>query len=76
MGQYSNITYVAIWNMLVIQGATFNLHAKAYKKLNLNNFKEPQKTYVRLIKQNPPKNFSKNTNNKFMDNEEEIKDDE
>ena len=58
---------------------------QAYNSLNPSKFQEPQQTYVRLIKQNPPKNstntklifFRKHhTNTKFMDNEEEIKEDE
>ena len=71
-----NYTYVNLWNVLVAKGAILDTKKTDYQNLNLNNFKEPQRTCVRLIKQNPRKNFTNNTNNKFMNNEEEPKDDE
>ena len=70
---HKNYQYVKLWNLLVVKGAMLNLHQKTYNSLNLNNFQEPQQTYVRLIKQNPPKN---STNTKLMDNKEETKEDE
>ena len=68
-----NYTYVKLWDILISKGAVLNKEKTAYENLNPSNFQEPQQTYVRLIKQTPPKN---STNTKFMHNEEEIKEDE
>ena len=68
-----NYTYVNLWHALVAKGAILRKGKKTYNNLSPNTFKESQQTYVRLIKQNPPKNF---TNNNFIDKQEETKEDE
>ena len=55
-----NYIYVKLWDELVTKGVILNKQKTAYQNLTPSQFKEPQKSYIQLIKQNPPKHSTNN----------------